>query len=204
MSRGTLFIISAPSGAGKTSLVKALVAAMEGIFVSVSHTTRPKRSHEQDGIDYHFVSLETFKKMAEAGEFIEYAQVFGNYYGTSGAAIDDRLRAGEDVILEIDWQGARQVRELMPGTQSIYIVPPSLQALRERLRGRDEDEPEVIERRMTEARSEMNHYGEFDYLVVNDDFDAAVFDLKSIVWARRLRLEAQRERYRSLLSELVG
>jgi len=177
---------------------------MEGIFVSVSHTTRPKRPHEQDGIDYHFVSLEAFEKMAAAGEFIEYARVFGNYYGTSRAAIEDRLVAGEDVILEIDWQGARQVRELMPDAQSIFIVPPSLEALRERLQGRGQDAEEVIDRRMAEARAEISHYGEYDYLVVNDDFDAAVFDLRSIVWARRLRMEAQRDRHRSLLSELAG
>ncbi len=201
---GTLYIISAPSGAGKTSLVKALVDAMPGISVSVSHTTRARRPGEHDGVDYHFVSPEAFKERVSHGDFLEHAEVFGNYYGTARSTVEERLAAGEDVILEIDWQGARQVRAAMPEALSIFILPPSRTDLEARLRGRGQDAEEVIARRMREAVSEMSHHGEFDYLVVNDDFEIALGELRAVVTARRLRHAAQSERLAALLAELVA
>jgi len=171
--RGTLFIFSAPSGAGKTSLVKALLQAMDGIEVSVSHTTRPPRPGEVDGVDYHFVDVPTFEKMVAEGAFLEHARVFDNYYGTARSSVEARLQAGVDVILEIDWQGARLVRE--------QFLPPSREALEVRLRGRGQDSDEVIARRMRDAVREMSHYAEFDYLVINDDFEVALGELRAIV-----------------------
>ncbi len=203
MMIGTLYIVAAPSGAGKTSLVKALVERLPGIEVSVSYTTRPPRPGERDGINYHFVDRETFQGMVARGEFLEHAEVFGNLYGTAKANILERLEKGVDVMLEIDWQGARQVREALPQAVGIFILPPSREALEERLRGRGQDAEEVIERRMREATEEMSHYREFDYLVINDRFEQALEGLCSIVVARRLRREVQQVKLRELLHHLV-
>ena len=201
---GTLYVISAPSGAGKTSLVKALLESMQDIGVSVSHTTRPMRPGEVDGVDYHFTAVEHFKAMIEAGEFLEYAQVFDNFYGTSRGAVLAGLERGEDVILEIDWQGARQVRELFPDCRSIFILPPSKAALRERLTGRGQDSEAVIERRLRDAEADMTHYDEFDYVVVNDAFERALDDLRTIVAAQRLSLPRQARRLARLIAEMTG
>ncbi|MGD8309486.1 MAG: guanylate kinase [Chromatiales bacterium] len=200
---GTLFVVSAPSGAGKTSLVRALLDADPGVEVSVSHTTRPPRPGEKDGVHYHFVDSATFRGLAEAGAFLEHARVFDNHYGTSRADIEDRLARGRDVILEIDWQGARQVRERLPYAVSVFILPPSAHALEERLRGRGQDSDEVIAARLAEARAELSHYAEFDYLVVNDQFDIALEELRAIVTARRLRLGAQVRRQAGRLEGLT-
>lgn len=202
-SLGTLYIISAPSGAGKTSLVKALLEQIDGIGVSVSHTTRAKRSGEIDGQDYHYINHDKFEAMVEAGEFLEHAQVFDNFYGTAMANIEDTLHKGDDVILEIDWQGAGQVRKLMPASVNIFILPPSRLALEERLRSRGQDSDEIIARRMRDAKSETSHYPEYDYLVVNDQFENALVELKSIVLARRNRYQAQTQRLAPLLKELL-
>lgn len=200
---GTLFVISAPSGAGKTSLVKALLEKTEDIGVSVSHTTRAKREGEQDGVDYNFIDKESFIAMVGESAFLEHAQVFDNYYGTAIANIEDKLKQGEDVILEIDWQGAAQVRKQLPYAVNIFILPPSQSALEERLRGRGQDSDEIIQRRMRDAKSETSHYSEYDYLIVNDDFENALTELKSIVLARRCRYAAQTQRLAPLLKELL-
>lgn len=200
---GTLFVISAPSGAGKTSLVKALLEQTENIGVSVSHTTRVMREGEQDGVDYHFSDKDSFVAMVGEGAFLEHAQVFDNYYGTAVANIEDKLKQGDDVILEIDWQGAAQVRKQLPYAVNIFILPPSQQALEERLRGRAQDSDEIIARRMRDAQNETSHYSEYDYLVVNDEFDNALIELKSIVLARRCRYAAQTQRLAPLLKELL-
>lgn len=202
--QGTLYIISAPSGAGKTSLVKALLESTDGIRVSVSHTTRPMRPGEVDGKDYHFTEVESFKSRIDSGDFLEYAEVFGNFYGTSRSAVQEMLAQGLDVILEIDWQGAAQVRKLIPEALSIFILPPSREELERRLRGRGTDADEVIARRLGEAVNEMGHYGEFDYLVFNDDFDTALAELRTIVLARRLRSEAQIAIRGAQLADLLG
>lgn len=201
---GTLFVFAAPSGAGKTSLVKALLENMVGISVSVSHTTRAMRPGEEDGIDYHFVDIPTFEQMAGQDAFLEHAKVFDNYYGTSRTGIEQQLALGMDVILEIDWQGARQVCELMPETVGVFILPPSREALEERLRGRGTDSEEIIARRMRDAQSESSHYGEFDYVVINDDFDTALAELQAIVTCRRQRLAAQTWRYGKMLKALLA
>lgn len=200
---GTLFVISAPSGAGKTSLVKALLEKTEGIGVSVSHTTRAMREGEQDGFDYHFIDKSKFEKMVEESAFLEHAQVFDNFYGSAIANIEAKLTQGEDVILEIDWQGAEQVRKQLPYSVNIFILPPSQAALEERLRGRGQDSNEIIARRMRDAKSETSHYAEYDYLVVNDDFEQALKELQSIVLTRRCRYGAQSERLSPLLKELL-
>ena len=200
---GTLFVISAPSGAGKTSLVKALLEQTENIGVSVSHTTRAKREGEQDGVDYNFIDKNLFISMVEQGAFLEHAQVFDNYYGTAVANIEAKLKQGEDVILEIDWQGAAQVRKQLPYAVNIFILPPSQAALEERLRGRGQDSDEIITRRMRDAKNETSHYSEYDYLVVNDIFENALLDLKSIVLSRRCRYEAQTQHLTALLKELL-
>jgi guanylate kinase len=200
---GTLFVISAPSGAGKTSLVKALLEQTADIGVSVSHTTRARRPGEQDGVDYHFVDHKVFESMVEDAAFLEHAQVFDNYYGTAAANIEKTLVEGRDVILEIDWQGAAQVRKLIPHAVNIFILPPSRQALEQRLRGRGQDSDEIIQRRMRDAVSETSHYPEYDYLVVNDQFEDALAELKSIVIARRCRYQAQSQRLAPLLKELL-
>lgn len=204
VEKGTLYVISAPSGAGKTSLVTAMLQQDPMLGVSISHTTRGMRPGEQDGENYHFIDRPTFEAMIGRGEFLEHADVFGNYYGTSQPWVDQTLAEGRDVILEIDWQGAVQVRRLMPECVSIFIVPPSAAALRSRLTGRGTDAPEVVERRLNEAREECSHALEFDYLVVNDDFGVALADLMAIVTAQRLRVSAQEARHAELLAELVA
>jgi len=201
---GTLYIVSAPSGAGKTSLVKALVDAQPQVRVSVSHTTRAMRPGEVDGVNYHFVSREEFLARLERNEFLEHAEVFGNLYGTSQRWLEQTLAEGYDLILEIDWQGAQQVRRLMPQAKSIFILPPTQEALRQRLNNRGQDSDEIIEKRMREAVSEMSHYVEYDYLVINDDFAHALIDLQSIFRANQLRQQAQQQRHARLLSELLA
>ena len=202
--QGSLYIFAAPSGAGKTSLVKALVETTADIEVSVSHTTRAPRPGEVDGVNYHFTDVAAFKAMVAQGAFLEHARVFDNYYGTARANIEQRLAAGVDVILEIDWQGARQVREQFPDSIGIFILPPSRQALEERLRGRGQDGDEVIARRMRDAESEISHYGEFDYLVINDDFATALVELAAIVTAQRLRTRVQASRHQQMLQALLA
>ncbi|WP_303902831.1 guanylate kinase [Thiohalomonas denitrificans] len=202
-AHGTLFIISAPSGAGKTSLVKALVASTAGLEVSVSHTTRPMRTGEENGVDYHFVEADAFLKMAEQGAFLEHAQVFDNFYGTAESTVVERLAAGRDVILEIDWQGAQQVRQRLPEAVGIFILPPSMEALEQRLKGRGQDDQAIIDRRMRDAVSEMSHYAEFDYLVVNDDFDTALDELRCIVTSQRLHRPVQEARHGENLQLLL-
>ena len=196
---GLLFIVSAPSGAGKTSLVRALIAAEPGVSLSVSHTTRPPRPGEQDGRDYHFVDRATFQRMVERGDFLECATVHGNSYGTSEAWVRDRLSAGASIVLEIDWQGAQQVRRRIPDAIGIFILPPSLATLEQRLRARAQDGAEVIERRLTAAREEIAHASEFDYAIINDTFDEAQQDLRAVVRAARLRLPVQLAAYPRLL-----
>lgn len=203
MTKGTLYVISAASGAGKTSLVAAILEQVPGIEVSVSHTTRAPRAGEVDGVNYHFVDREKFEAMVEAGEFIESATVFGNMYGTSRQHIQEQLLKGRDVILEIDWQGARQIRQLMSDCRSIFIVPPSIAALRERLTSRGQDDETVINQRMREAVSEMSHYVEFEYLIINDDFDEARENLAAIIMGERMLLEHQQQQHAALLAELL-
>lgn len=201
---GTLYIVSAPSGAGKTSLVKALVDAQPQVRVSVSHTTRAMRPGEVDGVNYHFVSREDFLARLERNEFLEHAEVFGNLYGTSQRWLEDILAEGFDLILEIDWQGAQQVRRLMPQAKSIFILPPTQEALRQRLNNRGQDSDEIIDKRMREAVSEMSHYVEYDYLVINDDFAHALIDLQSIFRANQLIQKTQQQRHARLLGELLA
>ena len=199
--RGILYTVSAPSGAGKTSLVKALLEQCPDLTVSVSHTTRAQRPGEVDGANYHFVDRQAFEAMLARGEFLEQAEVFGNLYGTSQRWVETMLSTGIDVILEIDWQGAQQVRRLMKDSIGIFILPPSLQALDERLNGRGQDNADVIARRMSQARDEIAHYAEADYLVVNDDFAKALADLVAIVRAQPLRLGSQQQQLQSLLND---
>lgn len=203
-STGTLYIVSAPSGAGKTSLVKALLDAQPQIRVSVSHTTRGIRPGEVDGVNYHFVSREEFLKRLERDEFLEHAEVFGNLYGTSQRWLEQTLDEGYDLILEIDWQGAQQVRRLMPQARSIFILPPTQEALRQRLTNRGQDSDEVIDGRMREAVSEMTHYVEYDYLIINDDFTHALGDLQAIFRANRLLQGTQQQRFAGLLEQLLA
>ncbi|MEJ2576594.1 MAG: guanylate kinase [Gammaproteobacteria bacterium] len=184
---GILFVVSAPSGAGKTSLLKALLEAESGLTVSISHTTRPPRPGEEDGVHYHFVDQEAFARIRDADGFLESAQVFDNCYGTSERAVREGLARGDDVVLEIDWQGARQVRRRLPEAVSIFIAPPSVNELRRRLEARAQDSAEVIARRMADAEADLAHRDEYDYLVVNEVFDAALADLRAIVRAERLR-----------------
>jgi len=202
--QGTLFVISAPSGAGKTSLVSEMLRQDSRLGVSVSHTTRPMREGEQNGVNYHFVSRDEFEAMIARGDFLEHADVFGNYYGTSQVWVRETLATGQDVILEIDWQGAKQVRRLIPECVSVFIVPPSAEVLRQRLVGRGTDAADVVERRLAEAEEECRHAVEFDYLVVNDDFSTALADLLAIVRSRRLQITMQQQRYGELLAGLSG
>lgn len=202
--QGRLYVVSAPSGAGKTSLVAALLEADSGIEVSVSHTTRQARPGEVDGVNYHFVSIPEFEQLICESGFLEHAKVFDNYYGTSKTWLEQRMALGQDVILEIDWQGAQQVRELMPDTVSIFILPPSKAALRERLQGRGQDSEEVIERRMADATSESSHYHEYDYLVINDQFGDALSDLLSIFKSNRLDTASQSAQHEEILTELLS
>ncbi len=204
MNTGILYIVAAPSGAGKTSLVKSLVETTPSVAVSVSHTTRQPRPGEKNGTHYHFVTDTVFEAMLADGVFLEHAQVFGNRYGTSHSAVSAQLEAGLDVILEIDWQGARQVRAQVPDSATIFILPPSREALRQRLAGRGQDSPETIERRMAAALDELSHYLEFDYLIINDEFSVALEALRAIVIANRQRRETQLARQRGLLRTLLS
>ena len=199
---GVLFIVSAPSGAGKTSLVKALLEAEHEVKLSVSYTTRPARPGEMNGRDYHFVAPPEFARMLEAGEFLENAVIYGNRYGTSRKWIAEQLKHGWDILLEIDWQGAQQVRKLMAGNVSVFILPPSLEVLEQRLKGRSQDSPEVVARRLAAARQEIGHVGEFDYVIINEDFNRAAQDLISIIRAERLKLSRQLARHADLINRL--
>ncbi len=200
---GILFIVSAPSGAGKTSLLKELLKSDDKLALSVSHTTRAPRPGEENGVHYHFVSVDEFMRQAGEGAFLEQAQVFDNYYGTSEEGVKSQLQAGLDVVLEIDWQGAQQVRKAFPKAVSIFIVPPSIAALRERLGNRGQDDEMIIERRMRDAQKELSHYAEYDYLVVNDRFEDALDDLGCIVRSERLRLERNARRHAVALQEML-
>lgn len=205
MARGTLYTVSAPSGAGKTSLVNALLADVdEALCVSVSHTTRTMRPGEENGVNYHFVARDQFLGMREAGDFLESAEVFGNLYGTSREWVQAQLDQGMDVILEIDWQGAEQVRKLIKPVKSIFILPPSLATLQDRLTNRGQDDEATIAGRMQLAKNEISHYGAADYLVINDQFDSALNDLRAIVRAARLEREQQLRNNASLLQDLLA
>jgi guanylate kinase len=204
MKRGRLYVISAPSGAGKTSLVKALLASEPQLRLSISHTTRTRRPTEIDGREYHFVSKPEFAERVQRGEFLEHAQVFDNNYGTSRAFVEGELAQGHDVLLEIDWQGAQQVRRAMPDCVSVFILPPARAALAERLARRATDTPEVIQRRLRDAATDMSHYAEFDYVVVNDDFGHAVADLKRIIDGQGGDLRSSRPQLKSLLADLLA
>lgn len=202
-AKANLFVVSAPSGAGKTSLLKRLISELTDVQTSISHTTREKRDAEMDGVDYHFVDLEQFKQLVEQNAFYEHAEVFGNHYGTSKSSIADQLAKGIDVILEIDWQGARQIKQQLPNTLSVFILPPSKSELENRLQGRGQDDDAIIKARMDAAISEMSHYDEYDYLVINDDFSQAVSEIRSIIQAERQKLVLQRKKHAHLLSNLL-
>ncbi|SMF37583.1 guanylate kinase [Pseudogulbenkiania subflava] len=199
---GNIYIVIAPSGAGKTTLVSALLAVDPAVQLSVSYTTRAPREGEVEGTHYHFVGKEQFLAMIEAGDFLEHAEVYGNYYGTSSAWLREKLAEGRDILLEIDWQGAEQVRRLFDGVITIFIAPPSINELERRLRGRATDSEEVIQRRLAEARSEVDRAALYDYIVVNDDIERAKQDLISIIRAERLHATKQMLRYRDALSRM--
>lgn len=202
--RGSLFVIAAPSGAGKTSLVRALMARMPALKFSISYTTRRKRDTEQDGRDYFFVEHAKFEQMVERREFLEHARVFDNYYGTAREQVESLLAAGANVLLEIDWQGAQQIRRAMPECRTIFILPPSREALEQRLRGRQTDSDEVIARRLRDSIADMSHWNEFDYIVVNDDFERATADLQSIVSGAGKPLRRGRPELQKLVHALLG
>ena len=202
-SRGQLLIISAPSGAGKTSLIKALVEQEPRVEVSVSHTTRPQRPGETEGVNYFFITTEAFHEMRDAGAFFESAEVFGHYYGTSLNQLESRLAEGADVILEIDWQGAQQVRQLLPDSAWLFILPPSIEALKIRLQNRAQDNADTIELRMRAARDEMSHWHEADYLIINDNFDSALEELRALVRSLRLRTDQQQSALHDLIDDLL-
>ena len=202
-AKANLFVVSAPSGAGKTSLLKQLISELEDVQTSISHTTRQKRDAEIDGVDYHFVDIEQFKRLVSEEAFFEHAEVFGNHYGTSKSSIDDQLGKGIDVILEIDWQGARQIKKQLPDSLSVFILPPSKSELENRLQGRGQDDEAIIKGRMDAAISEMSHYNEYDYLVINDDFSVAVAEIKSIIQAERQKISIQSKKHAQLLSNLL-
>ncbi len=206
MNQGTLYIVSAPSGAGKSSLIQALLKTqpLYDTQVSVSHTTRQARLGEDHGEHYFFTTVDEFQKMISHDDFLEYAYVFGNYYGTSRKVIEDTLASGVDVFLDIDWQGAQQVRQKMPAARSIFILPPSREELLRRLRGRGQDSEDVIAKRMAQAVAEMEHYNEYDYVIINDDFNTALADLQSIIRSERLRLDRQIQRHDALISKLLA
>ncbi|HEX4939296.1 MAG TPA: guanylate kinase [Candidatus Kapabacteria bacterium] len=202
MATGNIYIVTAPSGAGKTTLVANLLKADPQVQLSVSYTTRAPREGEVEGRHYHFVSRDSFLEMANNGEFLESAEVYGNFYGTSQRWISEQLRAGRDILLEIDWQGAQQVRRIFPDAIGIFILPPSLETLRERLIGRGKDSAEVIQRRLDHAREDIQHVDEFDYIIVNNDLTEATQDLVALVRGRRLRIETQMKRHAELVSAL--
>ncbi len=199
---GSLFVVSAPSGAGKTSLVHALLATNPQIALSVSYTTRKPREGEVNGVAYHFVSLETFLEMSGRGEFLESAEVYGNFYGTSQSWIARENARDKDILLEIDWQGAAQVRRLFPECISIFILPPSIEALEKRLKGRGTDAADVIARRMAAAREDVAHVAEFDYVIINDDLNEALHEFNAVVLAARLRGARQLARHQTLINQL--
>jgi len=203
-AKGVIFIVSAPSGAGKTSLVKRVIEEVPGITVAVSHTTRPRREGDVDGGDYHFVSREQFEQLINEGAFLEHADVFGNYYGTSSEAVESCISGGSDVILEIDWQGATQIRSRLESTCSIFILPPSRDVLLQRLRGRGTDSDDVIERRTREAVAEMKHMDTADYILVNDQFDTTRAEFKSVVTAARLRSDRQMVQHSQMIEGLLS
>ncbi len=200
---GKLYVVAAPSGAGKTTLVRMLLANEPEVRLSISYTTRGPRPGEVSGREYHFTGVEAFREMIARGDFLEWAEVHGNYYGTSKTGIADQLAAGHDVLLEIDWQGARQVRALFPAALGIFILPPSPEELSRRLVGRGTDSTEVIARRLAAAQAEMRHVGEFDYVIINDVLERALDDLRSILRASRLRLDAQQLRHAALFARLI-
>jgi guanylate kinase len=202
--RGRLFVIAAPSGAGKTSLVRALMAKDPALRFSISYTTRPKRPAEKDGHDYYFVEADEFDRMAKAGEFLEYAQVFDHSYATPRRQAEEALAAGQNLILEIDWQGAQQVRRAMPECVSVFILPPSRAALEERLKARRTDSPEVIARRLRDAVADMSHWNEFDYVIVNDRFEKALEELEAIVAGRGEALGADRAELKPVIRALLA
>jgi guanylate kinase len=202
--RGTLFIVAAPSGAGKSSLVNAVLARMPGISLSISYTSRAPRPGERHAQHYHFIGVEQFQRMIAAGDFFEHALVHGDYKGTARQSVEPQLAAGQDVLLEIDWQGARQVRAAMPEALSVFILPPSRAALQARMRARGQDSEEVIVRRLAAAREEMSHYAEFDYVIVNEDFETAVGEIQAIFQASRLRQPAQTGRHAGLIAGLLA
>ena len=201
---GHLYVVAAPSGAGKTSLVRALLAQETGVRFSISYTTRKQRPNEQHERDYFFVDKTTFEKMVADGEFLEHAQVFDNYYGTSRSQVEKLLAQGANVILEIDWQGAQQIRRVMPACKSIFILPPSREELERRLRGRGTDDEAVIQRRLRDAVSDMSHWNEFDYVVINNDFEKALGELKAIVHGQGESLRAARADLKPSISTLLG
>jgi len=201
---GKLIVISAPSGAGKTTLVRALCEADPELMVSVSHTTRPRRNGEAEGIAYHFTDVDSFMEMVDREHFLEYAKVFDNYYGTSKSTVESQLNDGYDVILEIDWQGAARIRQLVPECISIFILPPSYQALEIRLTGRGEDDSTSIQRRMRDAINELSHYNEYEYLVINDDFEQALSELRGILTALRENREIQQEDLSQFVANLMA
>jgi guanylate kinase len=201
--RGKLFVIAAPSGAGKTSLVRALMQRRPALRFSISYTTRKQRPTERDEHDYFFVKKEKFEEMRDAGEFLEHARVFDNYYGTSRKQVERLLDAGQDVLLEIDWQGAQQIRRALPECRTIFVLPPSREALEQRLRGRGTDSDEVIARRLRDSLADLSHWNEFDYIVVNDDFDRATDELEAIVTGKGEHLQRDRAQLRELLAKLL-
>lgn len=202
-NQAQMFIVSAPSGAGKTSLVRRAIVELTELTVAVSHTTRPIRPGETDGEDYHYVSRAQFEQLIDSDQFLEYAEVFGHYYGTSMDSVNDSLSSGTDVILEIDWQGAAQVRQKLDDVLSIFILPPSRNTLIERLRGRGQDSDEVIDTRTAEAVKEMRQYHRADYLIINDDFDQALAELKAVVLSHRVQKSRQALRHAGLITSLT-
>jgi guanylate kinase len=200
MECGNLFVIAAPSGTGKTTLVEALVNELPGVAVSISHTTRAKRPNESQGTNYFFVEEDEFRRMIANKEFLEYATVFGAYYGTSHRWVAETLQKGSDVILEIDWQGMQQIKKLVPESISIFILPPSLENLKERLEKRNQDKPEVIKERLADAKETLSHVDEFDYVVINDDFSHALNDLKLIIQSGRLMQRSQVKKYAKIIT----
>ena len=200
--KGLLFVVTAPSGAGKSSLIDALLKEDPRLKLSISYTTRPPRPGEQNGREYHFVDEKTFLGMLERGEFFESAEVHGNRYGTAQAVIREALARGQDLMLEIDWQGAQQVRRLMKQVVSIFVLPPSLEALESRLKGRAQDSAAAVTRRLAAARDEISHVGEYDYVIINEDFNRAALDLRSIIRAERLKLSRQLDRYSNVINHM--